>query len=72
MSQVQNADHANAREGSHLVSVHMAEAEDTNSVVHRNALYESFRQRDAWLRKAWGRASAPILVEFNDSGERHA
>lgn len=45
------------------IGVNVAEAEDTHSRSQRSALYEGLRQRDAWLRKAWGRTSH-VVVEF--------
>jgi hypothetical protein len=40
-----------------------SEIEETRSDSYRRTLYEGLRQRDAWLRKAWGHTS-PIVVEF--------
>lgn len=45
------------------IRMDVAEAEDTNSRSQRTTLHEELRQRDAWLRKPWGRSSQ-IVVEF--------
>jgi hypothetical protein len=43
------------------IGADVTEADDGRS--QRSALYEALRQRDAWLRKAWGRPSS-VVVEF--------
>ena len=36
-------------------SVGIEDDEDTRDSMQRRAVYEGLRQRDAWLRKAWGK-----------------
>ncbi len=62
MSQLQTAKHTTVRDDVNQTIQGVA-IDETNSDANRRALYESFRQRDAWLRKAWGPASR-IEVDF--------
>ena len=61
MSQLQNDD-TNVRDNMNQTTIHGVGIDDTKADANRRALYESFRQRDAWLRKAWG--PSPAVVEF--------
>ena len=45
------------------IGADVAEAEDTSARSQRSALYQELRQRDAWLRKAWGRASPAVELQ---------
>ena len=62
MSQLQIVERASSQNASDDADV-AAEIEQTRSDAYRKTLYEGLRQRDAWLRKAWGRTS-PVVVEF--------
>ena len=61
MSQLQIAESSTLLDGSDLITATVSEIEETRSESQRKALYESLRQRDAWLRKAWGRASHTVV-----------
>ncbi len=63
MSQLQTAEHTTLRHDVNERAIHGVAIDETNSDANRRALYESFRQRDAWLRKPWGRARH-IEVDF--------
>lgn len=63
MSQLQTAEHTILRDETNETTIHGVAIDETNSDKNRLALYESFRQRDVWLRKPWGRARR-IEVDF--------
>ena len=62
MSQLQFVERARSQNASDDADV-AAEIEQTRSDSYRKTLYEGLRQRDAWLRKAWG-STSPAVVEF--------
>lgn len=61
MSQLQIAESSTLPDDSDLITATVSEIEETRSESQRKALYENLRQRDAWLRKAWGRASQTVV-----------
>ena len=63
MSHLQIEEFAGTPDELEAIGADVAEADETNARSQRSALYEGLRQRDAWLRKAWGRTS-PVVVEF--------
>ena len=64
MSHLQTEEFAGTVDELEAICADGAEAEETNGRSQPGALYEALRQRDAWLRKAWGRTS-PVVVEFS-------
>ncbi len=63
MSQLHTIERMSPRTDSDPTDVAVSEVEEARSDSYRRTLYEGLRQRDAWLRRAWGRTS-PVIVEF--------
>ncbi len=63
MSHLQIEEFARTPDELEAIGTDVAEADETNGRSQRSALYEALRQRDAWLRKAWG-GTSPVVVEF--------